>query len=308
MLDEEAITPSDRLRLIALYLLYKDGLLLADLHKLRCHAQLPPQDEEVLRNLELLGARVTKPLKDQKPPSQRLFPVIRPASTKQEEYALSRFDPAVKQMLDEHIRGTLDSSLFPYVKPDPSAHEQPGLANSESLRTAKPTWADSKTRANKPRQRLIVFMAGGATYSEARACYEISAQRNRDVVLVTSHMLTPGLWMRQLGDLSTDRRRLGLPADQPARKAPAHLFEKEPEPKPPQQSMAPPNPPSKHMADLSLNGVGAPQPPASSQPGRLPPKMESSALSARSADSGRSNGKLSKDKDKKKHHFFSSKK
>jgi syntaxin-binding protein 1 len=40
MLDEEDITPPDRLRLLILYILYRDGILQADLQKLLAHAQL----------------------------------------------------------------------------------------------------------------------------------------------------------------------------------------------------------------------------------------------------------------------------
>jgi len=230
MLDEESITAPDRLRLIALYLLYKDGLLASDIQLLRSHANVPPQDEEVLRNLELLGARITKPLKDQTPVRQPLFPPKRaPASSNTEEdYALSRFEPNLKLMLEEHIRGTLDPTVFPFVKPDPSqlaAQSDPAaLVSSESLRTAKPTWATSKgtsTREDK-RQRVIVFVAGGATYSESRACYEVNASSGKcEVVLVTSHMMTPGLWMRQVGDLTVERRRLGIPSDGPQHKMPS---------------------------------------------------------------------------------------
>lgn len=232
MLDQDSITPPDRLRLIALYLLYKDGLLGSDIQLLRSHANIPPQDEEVLRNLELLGARITKPLKDQTASRQPLFPVKRSAASPntEEDYSLSRFEPNLKLMLEEHIRGTLDTSLFPFVKPDPSelaAQNDPSmLVSSESLRTAKPTWATSKgssTREDK-RQRVIVFVAGGATYSEARTCYEVSAASGKcEVILVTSHMVTPGLWMRQVGDLSVERRRLGLPSDTSQRKKPSWI-------------------------------------------------------------------------------------
>ena len=291
-------------------MLFKDGLLPADLEKLLCHAQLPPSDGDVVRNLELLGARVAKPLKDQRPPTQRLFPPKQQVVGSQEDYTLSRFDTAVKLMLEDHVRGTLDPTLFPYIKPDPSQGDPSALAPSESLRTAKPTWADSRSRASKPRQRIIVFMAGGATYSEVRTCYEISQQRNRDVILATSHMLTPGLWMRQLGDLSVDRRRLGLPADQPPKRAPAHLFEREPAPKPPPQAQAaPPAPPAKQMASMNLNGNAGSRPHAA-QPGPLPPKAGGPPYYGNTADAGRDAHKLTKDKDKdkKKHHFFGSKK
>jgi len=72
-LDEGEIETADRLRLIALYMLYKNGLLPADVRKLLAHAQLPPQDGEMLGNLELLGVRVSKGLKDKQAPPPSLF-------------------------------------------------------------------------------------------------------------------------------------------------------------------------------------------------------------------------------------------
>ena len=231
-LDEQSITYPDRLRLIALYLLYKDGLLPADLMKLLAHAQLPPQDGDVLNNLDLLGARVARPLKDKRDPQPPLFP-RKPATRIDEGYALSRFTTAVHDLLEEHVRGTLDQNVFPFAKPqeapEPSAVDN---VSSASLRSAKPTWAKSRLSSVEPRQRIIVFMAGGATYSESRACYEMSRQTSREVFLITSHMLAPGLFIRQLGDLGADRRRLGIPADLPKPKAPAHLFEREEAPRP----------------------------------------------------------------------------
>jgi syntaxin-binding protein 1 len=73
-------------------------------------------------------------------------------------------------------------------------------------------------------------MAGGATYSESRACYEVSGASGKEIFLATSHMITPSLFVQQIGDLSRDRRRLDLPIDRPKPKAPAHIFERE-EPK-----------------------------------------------------------------------------
>ena len=146
-------------------------------------------------------------------------------------------------------------------------------------------------------------MAGGATYSESRSCYEISNQTSRDVVLLTSHMISPGLWMRQLGDLSVERRRLGIPADLPPKKAHAHLFEKEPEPRPPAAAKSPPPgagsiapqaapvPPTKQMQAVNLNGYS----PANSRPG-------SSVGSGGVIKLGDS-GKDKKEKKEKKHHF-----
>ena len=231
LLDDDAVAMQDRIRLIIEYVMHRNGVFEMDIEKLLAHSQLPPQDNEIIRNLELLGARSLRPIKDTKPPPQVLFPKKPPPpAAVQEEISLSRFDPLIKPMLEEQLRGTLDQTVFPYLKPMLDANDaltnQLNMSQS-SLRSAKPTWARTRPSAMEPRQRIFVFVAGGATYSESRACYEISKQFNRDVYLATTHMVTPNLFLRQVGDLSVDRRRLDLPLDRPPRKAPLHVFEKD---------------------------------------------------------------------------------
>ena len=271
LLDDEAVIPPDRLRLILLYIMYRGGLLGGDIRKLMAHAQLPGQDGEVIANLDLLGVRVEKPLKDEKPPVQPLFNRKSP-SPDSEELSLARYELNLKQMLEEQIKGTLDTTTFPFTRPhtetDGGTAAQEMLSQQASLRSAKPTWA--RTRAvDQPRQRMIVFMAGGATHSEARACYEVSQAHNRDVFLATTHMLTPSLFIRQVGDLSVDKRRLDLPMERPKPTAPAHLFERNtpsPAPSQPQKKavppphLKPPVAPGDAMANLSLDNGSAPPP------------------------------------------------
>ena len=288
-----------------MYILYRGGILRGDVQKLMSHGQLPPLDAEAIYNLELLGAPRPRSLKDTTPPPQPLFP-IKPPIVQAEEVSLSRFEPALRSMLEESIRGTLDSSVFPPVKPhlDGPMHDN---SSSSSLRSAnKPTWARTRPTSHEPRQRIIVFMAGGATYSEARACYEVSQSMSKEVYLATSHMLTPKLFLRQVGDLSADRRRLDLPAERPPPKAPAHLFERAPQPVPQQSSRAP-------------NQASFGQPPAGPRPA-VPPTAAMGAMNistgtghAHQAVNGSSapntdhqdgkSGKLKKDKDKKKKHL-----
>ncbi|KAL1955523.1 hypothetical protein VTO42DRAFT_8477 [Malbranchea cinnamomea] len=278
LLDEDCVGPSDRLRLIILYLLYRGGLLAGDIKKLLAHSQLPPQDGEVIYNLDLLGARVEKPLKDTSPQPLPLFVRKPPAQPSEDDTILSRFEPNLKLMLQEHIRGTLDSSVFPSTRPhlDGDGAMSHDNISQSSLRSAKPTWARTRPSAAEPRQRIVVFMAGGATYSEARSCYEVSQEFSKDVYLVTSHMLTPGLFLRQVGDLSVDKRRLDIPAERPPPKAPAHLFE---DPAPAAKS---PAPPTAGMAAMNLGSRSAkPQttpagmPEKHQQPqGGKPPKEE----------------------------------
>jgi syntaxin-binding protein 1 len=317
ILDEEGIIMPDRLRLLMLFLLFRDGLIPADISKLMAHAQLAAPEGEVLRNLNLLGARIHRPLKDASPIKQPLFTRAAPGrpTNPEEDYSLSRFQPGLKSLLEEHCRGTLDQEAFPYTKPQLEASDMTiGDAGQASLRSAKPTWAKTRgTNVNEPRQRVIVLMAGGATYSESRACYETNRDLNKDVYLLTSHMITPALFLRQVGDLSQDKRKLGIPAEQPKPQAPAHLFEPEPQamPSPAQQNAPPPiqsQPPRQQPQQQPV----APQAPsaamATMQIGGNPRPSTANSL-APSANSASSTVKSGKDGEKKKKLFsFGSKK
>lgn len=283
-----------------MYIIYRGGILRGDVQKLISHGQLPPMDAEVIYNLELLGAPKSRALKDTTPPPPPLFPMKPPPVPLEEEVSFSRFEPAIRSMLEEQARGTLDSTIFPPVKPHLDGPAQDHSTSSSLRSVNKPTWARTRPTTHEPRQRYIVFMAGGATYSEARACYEISHTLSKEVYLASSHMLTPKLFLRQVGDLSADRRRLDLPAERPPPKAPAHLFEREPAPiqqqppKPTNQGPAGPRPsapPTAAMGTMNIND----------RPGGAPRPTNGSFSVVQSSDS--KDGKLKKDKDKKKKHL-----
>lgn len=233
------------------------------------HSQLQRQDERVLRNLDLFGACVTKQLKDTAQNRSSTQRPKRPNSkTLDDEDGsdFSRFVTALKAMLEDHTKGTLDPAIFPYTKPElvpggPLGGQE--NVSQASLRSARPTWAKPRPSAIEPRQRVIVFMAGGATYSESRACYEVSKTSVRDVFLGSTHLLTPNLWLNQLQNARESRRFLDLPVDRPKKEVPKHLLEPDPVPKPvvapkPQQQVPPkkapsPVPPIKEMGGLKVH-------------------------------------------------------
>jgi syntaxin-binding protein 1 len=299
MLDEEDITPPDRLRLLILYILYRDGILKEDTQKLLAHAQLPASEETIIRNLELLGARTSRGLKDPRPGFTPMFPRKPPPMTMQDEYALSRYEPVLQEMLEAAAANTLSPETFPYTKPPLDMGDVVNQASATSLRTAKPTWARGRSNVStENKQRCIVFIAGGATYSESRVCYEVGRKTGREVFLVTSHMLTPTLFARQVADLTTDKRRLGIPAEQPKQQAPAHLFEPDAQPTPPLVAAA-----------------AQPKPSTQPQGPRVaPPTQQMGAMNLGGGTPGRapqanSSAKLTKEpeKEKKKHRFFGKK-
>jgi len=326
LLDDDAVSPEDRLRLIALYVLYRDGVIPEDIDRLLMHSRLPPQEKAKITNLELLGARPTHKLKE-----PRTTPAPGPlfhrnpktiSQMQEDDYALSRYEPAVKQMLEDLVAGTLDQVTFPYTEPPP---EGPNSGNQfmqggGSLRSAAPRWASANRRVVENRQRILVFVAGGATYSEARACYEASEKMSKDIYLLTSHMLTPREFLSQLFQSGLDRRRMGLPQDAPKPRVPDHFFERERPPAPPPTQSAPPRmgpgggvglpggpaggggmrPPVKAMGAMTLNSGGG---------GRPEDYRASSSTAASASTSASSSVKIGKDgKEKKKRNIFGLKK
>jgi syntaxin-binding protein 1 len=319
LLDDENIDKPDRLRLILLYIIFRDGLVLEDIQKLLAHANLSLDSIDPITNMELLGVRPTKALKDSRTAPQPVFPRKTAPTAENEDYALSRFEPMVKLMLENVTKGTLEQATFPYTKPPLDNSEELAAQAQTSLRSAKPTWARNRMSTAESRQRIIVFMAGGATYSESRSCYEVSRTSGRDIFLATSHMLSPNLFVRQVGDLNADRRKLDLPIDRPKPKAPAHLFERNDPPRP----VAPQGPkqaiglPTSNRSGALPKSPGASQPPSKTYDARLVPTAGLAAMSMNSSGGKSLNGtdsgghaklekksKKGEDGEKKKHRHF----
>jgi syntaxin-binding protein 1 len=213
------------MRILMLYILFKDGILEEDLQLLLRHANLDSRSYELpLRNLDLLGHfRLTKTFAEHKSASKsRKRP--KPSSGDEDSYELSRFVPPIKTVLEDLINGTLDSRTWAYTIEQPPETQPTGQQGSlrryfpnpgfvES--SQRPQWAlRGKAAGSEQRQRIIVFIAGGATYSESRSCYEISKKWNRDVILGSTDMITPSGFIRELSCARESRQRLNLSIDQ----------------------------------------------------------------------------------------------
>lgn len=320
LLDDDDIVHDDRVRLLAMYIMYRHGILRGDIEKLRCHGEMSPLDGEMIYNLDTLGARVERQLKDTTPAPPPLFPPRLDWTMPGDEISLSRFEPQMRHVLENICTGTLDPTLFPAVKPhlnDNSAM----MANTSLRKVPQATWTGQRNVSTKPRQRLIVFVAGGATYSEARVCYDVSREYQRDVYLATTHMITPRTFARQVNMLSRRRKDLGLPVDQEQVKLPAWMNDPPPEAlqsKPQSQThivpngkvSTPPQIPIESMQKMSVSSQPAIPPPP-------PPPTKTTATTttrpvrtnepARNTSSFKTPAELAKErsegKKEKKHHF-----
>lgn len=82
----------------------------------------------------------------------------------------------------------LDPTMFPYVKDSPSAmplSPRSPPPQTTSLRSQKPAWHRAPKAATQAenRQRLLLFVAGGATYSELREVYQLSDSLHKDIYI-----------------------------------------------------------------------------------------------------------------------------
>ncbi|CBQ68587.1 related to syntaxin binding protein 1 [Sporisorium reilianum SRZ2] len=232
LLDDRSVSNMDKVRIIALYIMYCDGVPDEDRKRLFQHARLGRYEMEAVDNLVHLGTQVVKD-----PSSSGWDVFFKKGKRKQQpgenEFELSRYQPLVKLMVEDHFAGKLEQATYPYVRDAPpetatgglslpvqtSALARVGLGSASSssstsaasaaaggagrtqpssLRSAKPTW-HQKARGGsnvgverlENRQRVLLFVAGGMTYSEMRSAYQLSERLGKDVYIGSSHTFTP---------------------------------------------------------------------------------------------------------------------
>lgn len=122
------------MRMIILYILFKDGILEEDLQLLLQHAGLDSRSYQLpLRNLDLLGPfRVTKSFAEHKSASKSRKRPKQP-NPNEESYELSRYVPPIKQVLEDVVNGTLDPQTWIYTVDQPPEIQSTGQQGS--LRT-----------------------------------------------------------------------------------------------------------------------------------------------------------------------------
>ncbi|CAG8485741.1 1510_t:CDS:10 [Paraglomus occultum] len=189
LLDDPVVSSYNKVRMLLLYMMYKNGIIEEDRRKLLAHARISYDENDAINNTLLFGVKLIRsPLGSDKSKKSKQ------KVNNEGAYDISRYVPQLKIHLENHIKGTLDVTQFPYAR-DPSGDgESRGRAvpvQPVSLRSTRAEWykrgAPSETRAS----RLIVFVAGGVTYSELRSAYELSEKHNKDVIIGSTHIITP---------------------------------------------------------------------------------------------------------------------
>ncbi|XP_032165342.1 syntaxin-binding protein 2 isoform X2 [Mustela erminea] len=202
VLLDTAVPAYDKIRVLLLYILLRNGVSEENLAKLIQHANVQTHSS-LIRNLEQLGGTVTNP--GGSGTSSRLERRERLEPT----YQLSRWTPVIKDVMEDAVEDRLDRKLWPFVS-DPAPTSSSQAAVSARFGHWHKSKAGVETRAGP---RLIIYVLGGVAMSEMRAAYEVTRATDGkwEVLIGSSHILTPTRFLDDLKTLDQKLEDIALP-------------------------------------------------------------------------------------------------
>ncbi|XP_011381558.1 syntaxin-binding protein 2 isoform X3 [Pteropus vampyrus] len=202
VLLDAAVPAYDKIRVLLLYILLRNGVSEENLAKLIQHANVQAHSS-LIRNFEQLGATVTNPggpgTSSRLERRERLEPT----------YQLSRWTPVIKDVMEDAVEDRLDRKLWPFVS-DPAPTPSSQAAVSARFGHWHKNKAGVEARAGP---RLIVYVVGGMAMSEMRAAYEVTRATDGkwEVLIGSSHVLTPTRFLDDLKMLDQKLEDISLP-------------------------------------------------------------------------------------------------
>ncbi|XP_007169124.2 syntaxin-binding protein 2 [Balaenoptera acutorostrata] len=202
VLLDAAVPAYDKIRVLLLYILLRNGVSEENLAKLIQHANVQAHSS-LIRNLEQLGGTVTNPggsgTTSRLERRERLEPT----------YQLSRWTPIIKDVMEDAVEDRLDRKVWPFVS-DPA----PTPSSQAAVSARFGHWHKSKTGVEaRAGPRLIVYIMGGVAMSEMRAAYEVTRATDGkwEVLIGSSHILTPTRFLDDLKTLDQKLEDISLP-------------------------------------------------------------------------------------------------
>ncbi|KAH8549756.1 Sec1-like protein [Umbelopsis sp. PMI_123] len=222
VLDDPYTSQYDKTRLLMLWIASSEGQVDEDKKQnLLAHARLDQDYKEAIENLSLLGVQLSKSANKQGEKSKK--EKKKQDSSQEVPYDLSRYVPVVKRVSEAHIKETIDQSLFPLIRvaepENKNQNTKTGKKYVPQLRVYHTKWhkkTDGSNAGPKPPSGppVIIFVAGGITYSEIRSAYELAEAYDREVYIGSTHIITPNQFIDDL--ISLDRPLATVKTEVPA--------------------------------------------------------------------------------------------
>lgn len=211
------MTKLTKIRLLAIYIISQRGIAEADRRNLIQLTGLNDQEQQVLLNLERLGVSLQQS-KQTTSFLSRIGGSSRRAQAKQstptdQAYTDSRHIPRLRVVVEQAFEDQLPADQFRTIGPAASS----GGAESKAAKSVRRYAANSRwgkqEKAAFSGGRYIVFMAGGLSYSESRAMYDLMAANEKEVVVGGMYLNNSKDFITSVQQLDRTTARLNLDVD-----------------------------------------------------------------------------------------------